>query len=417
MYVIARIMAFLQKSDRPERATRLAFFVSMLVVAMVVATTAIAQPVTALRVMSYNILVGGAAHGPLSRTVGVIQTAQADVIGIQEVGGSAQAIANSLGFFYHDFDGDNAVISRYPITQVLNRGVKLQLSPGQEAYIYDVHLAPYPYQPYDIRDGLIATENQAISQAQATRGGSVTSLISNMAPAMNSGKPVFLVGDFNEPSHLDWTQEAADAGLNFGRKVNWPASRAVANTGLVDAFRALRPDEIGDRGETWTPGDPAPILDANEVHDRIDFVYYKPANVTPMKALVLGYNANDGNTDIGIQPYPSDHRAVVVHFAVCSILGDLNCDSDITSVDWVQFRNGQLTNMSGLTANQAYAKGDLNADFRNDHADFVIFKNVYEAAHGAGSLARLLQVPEPAGAVLIVWAMSGWILLRRRGGK
>ena len=97
-------------------------FVRCDVVAIAATTAALAQPVDSLRVMTYNILVGGAAYGPLSRTVGVIQAAQADVIGIQEVGGSAQAIANALGFFYHDFDGDIAIISRYPIAQVLSRG-------------------------------------------------------------------------------------------------------------------------------------------------------------------------------------------------------------------------------------------------------------------------------------------------------
>jgi endonuclease/exonuclease/phosphatase family metal-dependent hydrolase len=285
------------------------------VLAWAAATTALA--VDSLRVMTYNIWLGGRALGqPLSRTVGVIQTAQADVVGIQEVGSSTQAIADALGFFYHNFDSDNAIVSRYPITQVLNQGVKLELAPGQDAYVFDVHLAPYPYQPYDIRDGLVTTEAQAISQAQATRGASIASLLGNMSSALSSEAPVFLVGDFNEPSHLDWTQEAASAGLNFGMKVDWPASRTLTNAGLIDAFRELRPDEIGDRGETWTPGYPAPNLDPNEVHDRIDIVYYNGPNVTPLEAQVLGYNVNDGNTDIGIQPYPSDHRAVVVEFAL-----------------------------------------------------------------------------------------------------
>jgi hypothetical protein len=196
-----------------------------------------AQPVTPLRVMSYNILVGGAAYGPLSRTVGVINAAQADIIGIQEVGSSAQSIATSLGFYYHGFNGDLAVVSRFPITQVLNSGVKLQLSPTQDAYLFDVHLAPYPYQPYDIRDGLITTEAQAIAAAQATRGSSISSVLSGMSTALASGAPVFLVGDFNEPSHLDWTAEAAAAGLLFGKKVVWPTSGAVVDAGLIDAFR------------------------------------------------------------------------------------------------------------------------------------------------------------------------------------
>ena len=43
---------------------------------------------------------------------------------------------------------------------------------------------PYPYQPYDIRDGLITTEAQAIAAANAARGGSATSLVNDMSSAL-----------------------------------------------------------------------------------------------------------------------------------------------------------------------------------------------------------------------------------------
>src|SRR5699024_2310297 len=113
-----------------------------------------------------------------------------------------------------------------------------------------------PYEPYEIRDGFITTEVQAIARAQTTRGAAIMGTLNAMSSALNSGLPVFLTGDFNEPSHLDWTAEAAAAGLHFGMKVDWPASRSVVDRGMVDAFRELRPDEVADRGETWTPGYP-----------------------------------------------------------------------------------------------------------------------------------------------------------------
>ena len=371
------------------------------------AHSAAAQSVGSLRVMSYNILAGGFGSGrPLSWTVDVMEAAQADVIGIQEGGGLDPMIATALGFNIQRFVGGTTIFSRYPITQVIaNLGVKLQLSATQEAYVFDVHLLAYPYQPYDFRDGIITTEAQAIAAAQATRGAATTTLLNNMSAALATGDPVFLTGDFNEPSHLDWTQEAADAGLHFGKKVAWPASTAVTNAGLTDSFRTLRPDELADRGETWTPGSLPPNVAANEVHDRIDFVYYAGANVSPVEALVLGYDTNDGNTDIGVQPYPSDHRSLVVEFDFpgCGTIGDVNSDCAINSADWMQFRNGQQTDMTGLTTAQAYAKGDLNGDFMNNHADFVLFKNSYMSAHGTASFARLLAVPEPAGALLTVW--------------
>ena len=396
--------------------THVVKFCAAVLLVVSVASVGEAQSVSSLRVMTYNVLTGGATYGPLSRTVGVIQTAQADVIGIQEVGSSAASIASSLGFYYHGFNSDTAIISRYPIAEVLSQGVRLQLSPTQDAYVFDVHLAPYPYQPYDIRDGLITTEAQAIAAANAARGSSVTTLLSQMSPAISSGSPVFLTGDFNEPSHLDWTQAAANAGLHFGKKVDWPTSHAVVNAGLNDSFRQLRPDVINDRGNTWTPGSPAPAIDANEVHDRIDFVYYAGAGVTPLSAKTLGYNATDGSTDIAIQPYPSDHRAVVTQFSMstCSI-ADLSGNCSLGVEDWMQFRAGQQVSLTGLTPSQAHAMGDLNGDFRNDHADFVMFKTAYEAANGTGSFATMLTaVPEPSGSLLSVMSGVGLILSGRR---
>jgi len=377
----------------------------VLAIAIALAIRSDAGAVSSLKVMTYNIYVGGAAYGPLSRTIGVIQTAQADVIGIQEVGGSAQAIATALGFYYHGFNSDLAIISRYPIAEVLNQGVRLKLSPTQDAYLFNVHLSAYPYQPYDFRDGLITTEAQAIAGAQSARGGQVTTLLNATALPLSSNLPVFLTGDFNEPSHLDWTQAAASAGLHFGKKVAWPASSRVVNAGFTDSFRQLRPDEINDRGNTWTPGSPAPTQAANEVFDRIDFVYHAGIGVTPQNATIYGYNANDPDTDVGIQPYPSDHRSVVVQYNLpaCTLLGDLNGNCSVGVDDWQQFRSGQLADLTGLTPSQAYAMGDLNGDKRNDHADFVLFKSAFDATNGAGAFtAMLTAVPEPASGALVV---------------
>jgi len=388
-----------------------------LAVVALLSAAAAAQPVASLKVMSYNIYVGGAAYGPLSRTVGVIQSAQADVIGIQEVGSSAQAIATSLGFHYHGFNSDLAIVSRYPITQVLNQGVRLRLSPTQEAFLFNVHFAAYPYQPYDFRDGLITTEAQAISQAQATRGVQTSTLINSMEAARLTRYPVFLTGDFNEPSHLDWTQAAANAGLHFGKKVAWPASTTVVNAGYNDSFRQLRPDAINDQGNTWTPGSPAPNIAVNEVHDRIDFLYYAGVNVVPQSSLTLGYNAADPDTDIGIQPYPSDHRAVVTQFQLpaCTLVGDLSGNCALGTEDWNLFRAGQLANLTGLTSEQAYLMGDLDGDYHNDHADFALFKAAFDTANGTGAfVAMLAAVPEPTAGWLAICGLIGWLGASRK---
>jgi hypothetical protein len=132
----------------------------------------------------------------------------------------------------------------------------------------------------------------------------------------------------------------------------------------------------------------------------------------------LGYDVTDSNTDVGIQLYPSDHRSVVVEFDVssaCSALDVLNGDCSVEAADFAQLRSAQHADLTGRTASLAYVMGDLNADFRNDHADFVIFKTAYEAANGAGSFARLQTVPEPSSRGLAAFTLLTLPRVTRRG--
>ncbi|MEX2308001.1 MAG: metallophosphoesterase [Pirellulales bacterium] len=81
----------------------------------------------------------------------------------------------------------------------------------------------------------------------------------------------------------------------------------------------------------------------------------------------------------------------------CGLFADINGDCSLDGIDWARFRSGQFASMAGLTPAEAFALGDLNGDFRNDHTDFVLFKTAFEAAHGAGSYAALfVHVPEPS---------------------
>ncbi|MDZ4779428.1 MAG: endonuclease/exonuclease/phosphatase family protein [Planctomycetia bacterium] len=305
-----------------------------------------------LKVMTFNILHGGTALGqPLTKTVEAIETSGADLIGLQEQSGSTAALADMLGFYHHVQDGDISVLSRYPITQTLSSGVEVALPSGEPAYLFNVHLAAYPYQPYDIRDGLISTEVQVIAAAQAARGAAMSRTLETMSPYLTNGAPVFLVGDFNEPSHLDWTAEAADAGMNFGMKVAWPASIKAEQAGLTDSYRAVHSNPVERRGDTWTPLD-----GPDEVHDRIDIVYHAGELVDPIDAIVVG--ENDALADLVVTPYPSDHRAVVGRFALAAS-GGLTVRVDRqhgqvvvqnTSAEVVHFDGYSLTSPGGHLA-------------------------------------------------------------------
>jgi len=258
-----------------------------------------------------------------------------------------QQVANALGWHYWQQSGGGIqVVSRFPIIGASSGGlgVEIQLQPGRNVWLFNAHLSAYPYQPYDLRDDweadgdLDMDEADVIAQANAARGGQVTNYLNDMTEAIISGLPMFLTGDFNEPSHLDWTQEAADATARpFDFEVAWPASTRLADAGWVDSYRAVRPDELTDPGYTWTPGTPPPTIAHDEVHDRIDFVYHQGRGIEAVAARTLGIDSGNVNTDIAVAGYNSDHRAVAVDFTIDldqygAMLGDLDFDGDIDKV-------------------------------------------------------------------------------------
>ena len=115
-----------------------------------------------------------------------------------------------------------------------------------------------------------------------------------------------MVGDFNEPSHLDWTDAAAKVGRH-PIKVAYPTSTELAKAGFSDSYRKIYPDEMKNPGLTWSPKYKA---DDPRTHlDRIDFVYFRGQGVKVTDVKIVGENKE--NAGIVVTPYPSDHRAVV----------------------------------------------------------------------------------------------------------
>jgi hypothetical protein len=94
---------------------------------------------------------------------------------------------------------------------------------------------------------------------------------------------------------------------------------------------------------------------------------------------------------------------------------DLNDDEVLNALDVLQFAAGMHTDLAGLSIDAAFARGDVNGDFRNDYVDFQIFKQAYDASHGSGAFAAALTVPEPARTTGLLALAAGCGAVRRRG--
>ena len=285
-----------------------------------------------VKVMSYNIHRGGIImlKQPLSQTAKAIQLAKADIVGIQETrspkGDTLEDLAKLLGW---NHDEGSCIVTRYEIVEHFKGGkdykggIKVKLDSGKEAYVFNLHLPSHPYQPYQllgIRPSwhkhtnnitFIKTEAEAIEWAEKARGAEIQKLLKVISSLPNKEAPVFVVGDFNEPSHLDWTEAAAKSGRH-PIKVAYPTSSSMLEAGFTDSYRTLYPDEMKNPGITWSPA--YKVGDPRTHHDRIDFVYFKGEGLKVTEVKIVGENKK--NADIVVSPYPSDHRAVVATFTL-----------------------------------------------------------------------------------------------------
>ena len=254
-----------------------------------------------LSVLTFNRL----ESSPLNSSLRVIQDLNPDIIGLQESYGVGLDIATSLGYcYYGDEESSVAFLSKYEIDFIDDGYIKIYLNEEQTINFFNVHFTAYPYQPYQIRDGELTTVWQIEHESEETRRDEFQALLDDLHPLIKD-EEIILVGDFNEPSHLDWTLEAANQGLNFGFEVNWPISSNLELIGMVDAYRQKFSNPIEYPGFTWTP-----FQSINEIHDRIDFIYYS-GKIELQEIYLVG---PDYLSDIVIDYYESDHRAVFSKF-------------------------------------------------------------------------------------------------------
>lgn len=281
--------------------------------------------VTNLKIMTFNTWFGGG--NSIAETAKVFVESGADIIGVQESmthqnKNTTKYLADSLGWSSYTYRYSQAIISKHPIvdTSAYGNGVKIEYQKGRFAWLFSVHLNYCPYGPYQLAgieycdQPVLKTAEEAIAAANAKRAEDAKVITDDILKAKEEGWPVFVTGDFNEPSYQDWTQDAVDAGM-CSMVVEWPSVKTfVERGGLIDSYREKFPNVIDNPGYTWTSQPPAEGW--TELYDRIDFILYWKCNdkISVLNSQLLGEDSE--LSDIRFTNYPSDHRAVLSTFEI-----------------------------------------------------------------------------------------------------
>ena len=267
-----------------------------------------------VRVMQFNIEYGGTLVD-FDSVPAAIEAADADVVALQEAYGNTCQVADALGWAY--CDRRTQTISRYPLVTPADPEspeVLVAVEPGAVFGVVNVHLPSAPYGPNRAAAGATATELVA---AERGRLKAVAPALDAVDRLQEEGVPVVLLGDFNAPSHLDWT-EATDGIRDHVIPVEWPVTMAVADAGLVDAYRTVHPDPVENEGLTWPASrpkvgtyNPGP---AGKPADRIDMTFVSDEINVDGSVIIGEESAPD--TDVAVDPWPGDHRAVVSQLTI-----------------------------------------------------------------------------------------------------
>lgn len=288
------------------------------------------EEVSELKVMTYNAWVGWSrmTQGDRKGLASIIRS-DADLIGMQECGGSfgrlPKRLAADLGWHYRDRgSGSLGILSRYPLSDAaveaggaLGARIRLSVSPKREVVLFNCHLDPHHYGPYTAQKKGATVESVMAEELASRRDEQIDAIIKGMSLLLEGSDrlPVFLTGDFNAPSHLDWTKAASKEhdGV-FG--VPWPTSTQVTHAGMIDSYREANPDPVRKPGNTWSP-----VFQGDEPQDRIDLVYYKGKGVKTVSSKVftmpvevtLGRETR-ATSAVRNNTWPSDHAAVLSVF-------------------------------------------------------------------------------------------------------
>lgn len=319
------------------------------------------QPMT-FKVLQFNIWQEGTVvEGGFEAIADEIIRSDADFVTLSEVRNYhntrfcdriTEALKRRGKIYYSFYSEDSGLLSRFPITDSVtvyplkdDRGsmYKALIRMGNtEVALFTAHLDYRNCAYYDVRgyDGNSWHKRMPVTNVDSVlylnrlsvRDDAVECFIREAEKDRAAGRLVLLGGDFNEPSHLDWTEATKDKYDHQGLVVPWDVSVMLARAGYKDVYREMYPDPLTHPGFTC----PADCKDISlnrlvwspqaDDRERIDYIMYAPQEGLSLEAVTLigpegdilrGNRVAERKEDLILKPlgvWPTDHKAVLATF-------------------------------------------------------------------------------------------------------
>lgn len=255
--------------------------------------------------------------------------------------------------YYSFYSYDSGLLSKYPLIDSAtifpengDHGSIYKLvadMDGQEVAVYTAHLDYRNCAYYDVRgydgdswarmEAPLTNIDSILKKNEASqRDDAIRMFIDDAAKERAKGRLVFIGGDFNEPSHQDWTEATRDSADHQGLVIPWTVTSLLTENGFQDAFRTFYPDPVRYPGYTY-PAD-CKDVDINKLlwapeadeRERVDYIFYYPAEGLTLSQVNLygpqgcvrrGVRTPEYSADTFIEPlgiWPTDHKGVIAEF-------------------------------------------------------------------------------------------------------
>jgi len=269
-----------------------------------------------LTVMAFNVLgisPSGTAvaqfHGS-EYAAEIIRNFTADLVSFPEGGLMCETVAGLLDFNYLKPDSTSrynlCLLSRYPIVGQSfspyygsDKKVSSHVELPDGEIIEFTALHPRATDSGEVLTMMDISNEEAIEREFNARGGVIMDVLEDLNKQKDI-KNMFIAGDLNSVSVLDFTEETSSIHNNRG-EVEWPVTSMLRDAGFVDSYRTVHTDPMKDVGISWSylyPPDP---------QGRLDFIFSRGDKFVQIASSVHFYHP---------AMWITDHNMVVSTFKI-----------------------------------------------------------------------------------------------------